>query len=220
MSSAGRYFALDGPDGCGKTTQTQQLAHWLGEECGREVLHVREPGSTRLGETLRALLLDPATGALRPLTEVLLFSAARGELLRQQIAPALERGAVVLAERCWLSTLVYQGLAPANDLERVDSEWIRTVTAAVHGELWPACVFVLDVDARTAELRRTRTRASADRIEERGVEFHQRVRESFLVAARSEPRAVVVDATRPFDEVQRDLRARVGALLDDAGARA
>ena len=93
------YVALDGPDGCGKSTQAAALARWLDAE-GAEVLHVREPGSTPVGEALRDLLLSPSTGELQPITEVLLFSAARAELMQHVVRPALAAGKVVVAERC------------------------------------------------------------------------------------------------------------------------
>ncbi len=174
---------------------------------------MREPGSTKLGEALRALLLAPDTGDLLPVTEALLFSAARAELLHCEIAPALARGAVVVAERCWLSTFTYQGLAPLAQDQRVGIRLLQDVTAAVHGSVWPDRVFVLDVDAATAQRRRARSRPAADRIEERGAEYHQRVREGFVTAARAEARARLVDATRGFDDVQRDLRDQLDELL-------
>ena len=218
MRSRGVYVVLDGPDGCGKTTQSRHLATWLQDERGESVLHVREPGSTKLGEALRALLLAPDTGDLLPITEALLFSAARAELLRTQIAPALQRGWVVVAERCWLSTLTYQGLAPLAQELRVGIRLLQEVTAAVHDSLWPDRIFVLDVDAATAERRRARSRGAGDRIEVRGSEYHQRVRDGYVTAARAEPRARIVDASRTFDEVQRDLRAQLDSLIAQAGS--
>src|SRR5262245_53289308 len=104
------YLVLDGPDGGGKSTQAELLCAWLRQR-GRTVQHRREPGSTPVGEALRTLLLEPSTGDLLPLTEALLFSAARAELVAREIAPALQRGEDVVAERCYVATLVYQGLA-------------------------------------------------------------------------------------------------------------
>ena len=92
------YVALDGPDGCGKTAQARALVQWLTAE-GRPVLHVREPGSTPVGEALRQLLLSPATGELQPVSEALLFAAARAELVAGKVAPALRAGSVVVSER-------------------------------------------------------------------------------------------------------------------------
>lgn len=201
------YVQLDGPDGCGKSSQALALVEWLRAQ-GRETLHVREPGSTPVGEALRNLLLSPATGHLQPVTEALLFSAARAELVAQQVAPALARGVVVVAERGYLSTLVYQALATAPGLS---PQWVFDVTRAVHGACLPDVVFVLDVGADVALARRA-ARAS-DRIEARPAEYHARVREGYRRAAALDPRAQLLDAGRPFDAVQQDLRAALARLL-------
>lgn len=201
------YVQLDGPDGCGKSSQAQALVEWLRAQ-GRATLHVREPGSTPVGEALRNLLLSPATGHLQPVTEALLFSAARAELVAQQVAPALARGDVVVAERGYLSTLVYQALATSPGLA---PQWVFDVTRAVHGACLPDAVFVLDVGADVALARRA-ARAS-DRIEARPAAYHARVREGYRRAAALDPRAQLLDAGRPFDAVQQDLRAALARLL-------
>jgi len=236
------YVALDGPDGCGKSSQARALVAWL-QQRGQVVQHVREPGSTPVGEALRQLLLSPATGELRPVTEALLFSAARAELVRNVISPALQRGEVVIGERCYLSTVVYQALAlgveapgvgalglgslasgslasaalaspnlPAADLVAgVDADWVFDLTRRVHGACLPDHVLVLDVAADVAASRR-RSRHE-DRFEQRTAEFHARVREGYLLAARQEPRALVIDASRPFSAVQVELQGLVAGWL-------
>src|SRR5262245_36009815 len=201
------YVVVDGPDGCGKRTQAAALCTWLGER-GRAVLHVREPGSTPVGEALRQLLLSPSTGELGAITEALLFSAARAEIVANVIGPALHRGTVVVAERCYLSTLVYQSFAAEKGL---DLDWLLDLTRRVHGACLPDAIFVLDVPAAVGRARR-RTRAD-DRIEARGAAYHERVREGFLQAARLEVRAHVLDAARPFAAVQQELRDRLTRLL-------
>lgn len=200
-----RYIVLDGPDGCGKSSQARALVRWLGER-GEPAVHVREPGSTPLGERLRELLLAPATGDLLPLTEVLLFSAARAELVRSVVAPALQRGDVVVAERSFVATAVYQVFAtPAAERSGVDLEWFEDLTRRVHGAWLPDVVFVLDVPPHVGAARRS-ARAD-DRIEARGADYAARVRAGYLAAAAREVRARVVDASRPFDTVQAELRA-------------
>jgi dTMP kinase len=203
----GVYVQLDGPDGCGKSSQAAALVAWL-QAAGRDALHVREPGSTPVGEALRALLLAPSTGELLPLTEALLFSAARAELIARHVAPAIARGAVVVAERGYLSTLVYQALAA---LPGLDVDMVLELTRQVHGAHLPDVVFVLDVPAAIARQRRV-ARAD-DRIEARPADYHERVRVGFLQAAALEPRARVLDAARPFDVVQTDLRAAMARWL-------
>ena len=201
------YVQLDGPDGCGKSSQAAALAQWL-REAGRAVQHVREPGSTPVGEALRTLLLSPATGHLQPVTEALLFSAARAELVAQQIAPALARGECVVAERGYLSTLVYQALATTPGL---DVDWVFDVTRRVHGPCLPDVVFVLDVAADVAAQRRSARHQ--DRIEARPFAYHERVRAGYRRAAALDPRALLVDAAQTFDAVQAQLRAAVARLL-------
>jgi dTMP kinase len=212
------YVALDGPDGCGKSTQAAALVRWLDAE-GAEVLHVREPGSTPVGEALRDLLLSPKTGELLGITEVLLFSAARAELMRHVVRPALAEGKVVVAERCYLSTAVYQLLsASAPSPGVLDLTWFEDLTRRVHGDCLPDAVFVLDVSAEVSAERRSGRAGGEDRIEARGVDYHRRVRGAYLEAAEREPRARVFDAAQPFDALQQQLRERVLAMT--AGGRA
>ena len=201
------YVQLDGPDGCGKSTQAAALVVWLRER-GREVLHVREPGSTPVGEALRQLLLSPSTGELQTITEALLFAAARAELVAQHIAPALQRGVVVVAERGYLSTLVYQALATSPGL---DVDWVFDLTRRVHGPCLPDAVFVLDVGSATAAQRRSAR--TNDRIEARPADYHERVRSGFQRAAALDARARLLDAERAFAVMQADLRDHVARLL-------
>lgn len=201
------WIALDGPDGCGKSSQAVALVAWLRDR-GRPVVHVREPGSTPVGEALRSLLLSPETGHLRTITEALLFSAARAELVEKVVAPALQRGEIVVAERCYLATIVYQALAGTPPLE---PEWVFDVTRRVHGAHLPDAIFVLDVPPQVA-LQRRRRRTN-DRIEARGPDYHERVRRGFVRACELEPRARLLDASRSFDLVQADLRASVVEMV-------
>lgn len=206
------YVALDGPDGCGKSTQAAALATWLDAE-GADVLHVREPGSTPVGEALRELLLSPATGDLQPISEVLLFSAARAELMQRVVRPALQAGKVVVAERCYLSTMVYQLLAAERPSPGVlDPVWFEDLTRRVHGDCLPDAIFLLDVAPEVSAQRRGRRSGGDDRIEARGDDYHRRVRDGYLQAAAREPRAAVFDAGGDFDVLQQQLRQRVAVL--------
>lgn len=201
------YVVLEGPDGCGKSSQAVALSAWLRGR-GQNVVHVREPGSTPVGEALRALLLSPSTGELRTITEALLFSAARAELVAKVVAPARERGDVVVAERCYLSTVVYQALASSPGLELA---WLFDLTRRVHGADLPDAIFVLDVPSEVAKARRKRR--ADDRFEARDAGYHDRVRTGFVRACELEPRAVLVDASAGFDVVQEALRAGVTRFL-------
>lgn len=186
------FLVLDGVDGCGKSTQARLLVERLKAE-GRTVRHLREPGSTGVGEALRALLLDPAL-ELEPDVEVLLFAAARRQLLAEEVAPARAQGEVVVCERYDPSTFAYQGFAGGAGEDRVLSllqEWVDPSA--------PARVVVLDLDPSVAGARRAGQ--DEDRIEAKGLEFQARVAEGYRrFVARSEV-AVLVDATGSADEV-------------------
>lgn len=211
-----RFIALDGPDGCGKSTQARRLVEALRAQ-GHSVLHLREPGSTPFGERLREALLDPSVGDLAPLTEALAFFAARRAMLDEEVAPARARGEIVVAERSFLSTVVYQGAACGQD--GVADDVLRWITAAVHERCRHDLLVVLDVDPEIAA-RRAADR-NPDRIEARGVEFQRLVRAGFLevvepghwASGLAASGILRVDANRTLDEVHEDvLRAAVACI--------
>jgi dTMP kinase len=199
------FVVLDGIDGCGKTTQASRLAKALAAETGLETLHLREPGSTRLGEALRGILLDPGR-ELSPAVEALLFAAARRQMLDEIVVPALARGAQIVVERFHSSTFAYQGFAGG-----LGEEEVLELLERFAGSPRPDLVLILDLPAEIAAERRSREnerapnpssdRPSSDRIEGRGLAFQRKVAEGFRRYADLEPNAVLVDATRPADEV-------------------
>lgn len=191
MPVPGRFLVLDGVDGCGKSTQAERLVQALGERTGREVVHLREPGSTPLGEGLRALLLarDPELAgphAPRPAAEALLFTAARRQMLEERVAPALARGAHVVCERFHASTFAYQ--AVAGD---VDEERLLALLSTWAGTPRPDLVVLLALEPAVAAARRG---ASRDRIEDRGPAFQEAVAGGFRRYAERVEGVVVVDA--------------------------
>jgi len=197
------FFVVDGPDGAGKTTQAARLAAWLRER-GRSVLTVREPGGTAAGEAIRELLLDPDTD-LVPRAEMLLYQAARAQLVESVIRPALAEGQDIVLDRYWFSTAAYQGHGLGLDVGE-----IRRVAAAATGGLEPDHVFFLDLDP---EQGLGRVDGVRDRIEARPLEYHRRVREGFLTEAkRLGDRATVLDAGAPADEVAARLLERAARL--------
>jgi len=220
---------LEGPDGAGKTTQAALLVEHL-RAAGHEVVALREPGGTAIGEQIRSLLIDPRHAELAPRTEMLLFAASRAQLVAEVIGPALARGRIVVCERYLDASLAYQGVARGLGVDLV-----RTVNDAATGALRPDLTLLLDLDPETglrraraaSRLRGTSQRdalASAgagsegweggDRMERETLAFHARVREGFLALARIEPQRIrVVDARRPVVDVQREITAAVDGLL-------
>ncbi len=188
----GSFVVFEGPDGCGKSTQALRLVRRL-EAAGRRPLHLREPGTTPIGERLRELLLAPGRESWDPRTEALTFFAARSELLRAEVAPALASGRDVICERFTPSTLAYQGQTP--ELEAFVLELDRLVVA---DELRPDRVLILDLDPRES-LARAGDRGAADSFEARGAAFQERVRRGYLRYAEARPERSAVIAVDGLD---------------------
>lgn len=181
----GRFFVLDGVDGCGKSTQAGFLAHALREHTGRTVQHLREPGSTPLGEKLRALLLERG-GGMSAGVETLLFTAARAQMLEELVEPALLRGEHVVCERFHASTFAYQAIAGGLGEERV----LRLLRDFA-GHPRPDRVLWLDLPLETALARRG---AGRDRIEDKGTAFQRAVAQGYARYAEVDPLVVRIDA--------------------------
>jgi dTMP kinase len=203
----GRLIAFEGGEGSGKTTQARLLAIWL-RELGYDVVTTHEPGGTKVGMRLRALLLDTAHTGMSPHAEALMYAADRAEHVTSVIAPALARGAIVITDRYVDSSLAYQGAGRGLDVEDIARfNWWAT------GGRIPDLTILLDMDPMAGLSRRAR---SADRLEAEPAEFHLRVRAGFLALARAEPgRYLVLDADRPADEITRDIQDRIHDLLPD-----
>jgi dTMP kinase len=196
----GRFITFEGGEGCGKSTQVARLAAAL-EERGLKVLLTREPGGTRLSELIRTLLKDEAEDPPVDRAELLLFLAARAQLVRNVIAPALEAGTWVISDRFSDSTIAYQGYGRG-----LPVDFVRAANDFACEGLRPDLTFLLDLDPETAERRmrgrEAATNTSADRIERAGSRFHARLRKGFLeLAAADAPRFSVVDASKSPDDV-------------------
>jgi dTMP kinase len=200
----GLFITLEGPDGSGKTSQAARLGAALEAE-GRDVVLLREPGGTALGERLRELLLHREDMPIDPLADALLFNAARAQLVAEVIRPALDAGRTVLCARFADSTLAYQGYGAGVDLDR-----LKALQAIATAGMRPDLTILLDVPAETGLNRKRRGRAALTRFESRAdLAFHRRVRDGFLRLARAEPeRWRVIDATRA--------RSLVAAAILDA----
>lgn len=192
--SRGSFVTLEGIDGCGKTTQAALLAAQL-ESTGRKVVRLREPGGTPIGEKIRALLLDPANSDMSDDCELLLYEAARAQLVRQVIDPALARGAIVLCDRFYDSTLAYQAGGRG-----IDAQLVRLANTLGSCGVSPLRTIVLDLEPSLAFARATK--GGADRLEGEGLAFQNRVRQSYLQLADEDPSRVrVVDASGTVEEV-------------------
>jgi dTMP kinase len=174
---SGLFLVLDGPDGGGKTTQAARLASWL-QERGHDVVTCRDPGDTALGERLRSIVLSRDEVAISLRSEMLLFMASRAQLVEEVIAPALAAGKTVVSARYLLANIVYQGTAGG-----LLEEEIALVGMVATGGTLPDLTLVLDVSPETA---RARVGGARDRIEERPILYHERVRAGFLAAAQSD----------------------------------
>lgn len=198
------FFTFDGLDGVGKSTQMELFRGWLAE-LGHDVVVCRDPGSTELGEQLRAILLTRSSLAIGSRAEMLIYMAARAQLVDEVIRPALAAGKTVVSDRFLLANVVYQ--AHAGGLEPSDVWNVGRV--AIDG-VEPDLVFVLDLDPDVAAQRLGR---APDRIESRGAEFRRKVRAGFLLeAARRPERIVVVDASRSIEAIQAEIRERAEAI--------
>ncbi len=199
------FFSIDGGDGVGKSTQIERFCRWL-QSLGHDVVTCRDPGSTPLGEAVRELLLNRHDLAIHRRSEMLLYMAARAQLVEEVIRPALEAQKTVVSDRYLLANVVYQGHAGGLD---VDTLW-RVGDIAID-RLTPDLTIVLDLPSEAAASRLT---GQLDRMEQQGAAFHARVRQGFLhEAARQAERIALVDASRSMDEVAADIRAAAAAAI-------
>ncbi|WP_408897726.1 dTMP kinase [Nocardioides sp. R1-1] len=206
-ADAGVFVCFEGGEGGGKSTQARLLHDRLTRE-GYAVRLTHEPGDTPVGKDLRRIVLSPETGALAHKTEFLLYAADKAEHVETLVRPALARGEVVITDRYVDSTLAYQGGGRALDLGELE-EVARWAT----GDLRPHLTVVLDVEPE-AGLGRFEGR---DRIEGEGLEFHQRVRRTFLdLAGRDPDHYAVIDARAPIEEIAAEVAERVEPLLAQA----
>ncbi len=194
MNRQGYFISLEGPDGAGKTTQQRILAQAV-QSMGLTVTCTREPGGTTLGDAIRAILLNPAYCDMAVCAEVFLYAAARAQIYREVIGPALRRGEVVISDRFLDSSLAYQAYAGG-----ADEDFVLKVNLKATEQCLPDRTFLLDLPPQAGLARRAA--CCRDRMEQKPPEFHQRVREGFLsLATRFPERISVVDAALPEDKV-------------------
>ena len=214
MMSAGVFVSFEGTEGCGKSTQIRMLDAAIAAR-GREVVRVREPGGTPLGEEVRNLLKhSPAGEGMCAEAELLLFAASRAQLARTLIRPALARGAFVLADRFLDSTTVYQGIARG-----LPADAVATINALAIGGHLPQLTILLDISVAGSRARTAGRGAQSDRIEREDDEFFERVRAGYLTVAAANPdRFIVLDATASPEHIHQailsHLRPHAHGLFD------
>lgn len=208
--TTGRLISFEGSEGSGKSTQLSRLAAHL-QKTGREVVSTREPGGTEIGEQIRNIIVHNSKGdEMCAETELLLFTAARAQVVREVIAPALTRGAVVLTDRYLDSSTVYQGIG-----RNLAADPVAQVNRFAVGNVMPDLTIVIDVPT-TLSLKRIRQRASdvPDRMERENISFYNKIREGYLVLAKSMPqRFVVIDGARTEDAIEKSIWAAVKPRL-------
>ncbi|QEE60738.1 dTMP kinase [Salinibacterium sp. dk2585] len=205
--ASGLFITFEGGDGSGKTTQSELLAAWL-EEQGREVVRSREPGGTDLGLELREIVLH-RRGHIAPRAEALIYAADRAHNIATKVRPAVESGAVVIQDRYLDSSVAYQGAGRV-----LDGGEVRDVSLWATEGFLPHLTILLDLDETVGRERLDVSRTRFDRLEAEKADFHARVRAGYLALAAAEPeRFLVLDATRPVDELAAAIRERLGTLL-------
>lgn len=209
-STPGIFLTLEGDDGVGKSTQADLLASWL-EQRGCTVLRVHEPGGTRLGEKIRTLLLDREDDAMTPLAELLLFEAARAQVMDEVIEPALARGEVVVCDRFTDSTLAYQGYG-----RELGASLVRSTNDLACGGRYPdrTLLLVLDDDVARERVESRSADGTGDRMESAGDAFRMRLRAGFDEIAAVEPERVrIVDANGSVEQVHERIREGIADLI-------
>jgi len=222
---ASLFITFEGGEGSGKTTHAHLLYQYLHDQ-GYAVVLTREPGGTRISDEVRRILLDPENTDILPRAEILLFSAARAQLSDEFIRPHLEKGHLVICDRYADSTMAYQGYGLGLDLKR-----LRAITDFATGGLKPDLTLYLDIPVEIGLKRRLRAIDSPgfsipetqlalfnkwDRLDRKEVDYHRRVQRGYEELMRAEPqRWHRIDANRPLDEVQEDVRKEVRSVLED-----
>jgi dTMP kinase len=203
------FITFEGPDGSGKSTQVKQLAEYL-EMHGCPVLLTREPGGTTIGEQIRQVVLSKQSQQISRETEALLFSAARAQIVAEVIKPALASGKIVLCDRYSDSTMAYQGYGLGLDLTE-----LQAITRFATSGLVPNLTFYIDVPVSVGIARKQP--GQVNRLDEKEIAYHEKVRAGFLKLAKAEPsRWIILDGMQPLDLVQMEIRTRVMRELNMA----
>ena len=214
-SPRGVFVTFEGGDGVGKSTHIRYVANEL-RLAGREVVCLREPGGTGIGESLRAMVLDPENGEISSEAELLMYEAARAQLVREVIRPALERGAVVLCDRFSDSTIAYQAYGRGLPLD-----FVRRANAFATGGIVPDRTILLVLGNTRKSLARATGAGAGDRMEQAGEVFHSRVNRAFLKLAKRDPKRIrIVRSSSSRKATAAAVAAELADILPELSARA
>jgi len=201
----GKFITFEGSEGSGKSTQIELAQQYL-ESKGKDVLFLREPGGVEISERIRDILLDTNTTEMSDECETLLYMAARAQLVKEVIIPALNDGKIILCDRFLDSTVAYQGYGNG-----VDIQVIKNIGKIVTQGCEPDLTFLFDLDVKEGIARINRPK---DRIEQRSIDYHNRVRKGYLEIANNEPERVkLIDAEKSKDEIQSIVQEHIDQLL-------
>ena len=223
MTALGKFITFEGGDGSGKSTQVRLLDAAL-KSAGISCITTREPGGTPQAERIRNLLLQRDSGTFEPMTEALLFFAARREHLTQKIWPEMKKGHWVISDRFADSTRAFQGAAMGLDFETIDKLY-----DLIAGKFKPDLTFIFDIDPAVGLERSMKHNATSsaviekteDRYERMGVAFQARLRQGFLTIAKSDAqRCVVIDAAQTVDQIHADILRHIEHRLGTVTAKA
>lgn len=214
-SPRGVFVTFEGGDGVGKSTHIRYVANEL-RRAGREVVCLREPGGTGIGESLRAMVLDPDNGEISSEAELLMYEAARAQLVCEVIRPALERGAVVLCDRFSDSTIAYQAYGRGLPLD-----FVRRANAFATGGIAPDRTILLVLGNTRKSLARATGAGTGDRMEQAGEVFHSRVNRAFLKLAKRDPKRIrIVRSSSSRKATAAAVAAELADILPELSARA
>ena len=214
-SPRGVFVTFEGGDGVGKSTHIRYVANEL-RLAGREVVCLREPGGTGIGESLRAMVLDPDNGEISSEAELLMYEAARAQLVREVIRPALERGAVVLCDRFSDSTIAYQAYGRGLPLD-----FVRRANVFATGGIVPDRTILLVLGNTRKSLARATGAGAGDRMEQAGEVFHSRVNRAFLKLAKRDPKRIrIVRSSSSRKATAAAVAAELADILPELSARA
>jgi len=203
----GLFITFEGIDGCGKSTQLRLLKDFFDSQ-KIEYVEVREPGGTVIGEKIRNVLLDKKNDSMVPMAELLLFEAARAQIVEEVIKPSLDAGKCVICDRFFDSSSAYQGYANG-----MGHELVSNMNNVATGGLKPDITFLLDIDPKTAYARRNNRGEAEDRIELMGLGYQDKVRSGYLDIAAKESRVLKIDALKTPEEIFEVIKEKVWDLI-------